>query len=216
MKLSHRMYISIKVAALTMLLSPFSQAFDGDITTRTTMGDQIIISTYVAKGNKMKFDIPQRQTTIVLDASRNQRIVIDHAAKQYFVEVIDPNAPGQPQGKIEDTGETSEILGYPVRKLIFKEDSGQKYEIWATSSIENQALTSMPGMSTSMKEQVKGIFNSTQVFPMKMIVYKPNGKTQMTMEVTAVTERNVADFEITLPRTYEENYLVPESTAPTK
>lgn len=201
----------LKIASFLVMLCAGVQAsaFDGDVITKTTMGDQSMVTTYTAKGDIMKFEMPRGDTTIILDAGREQRITIDHRNKEYYVEAVDPERVPQPKGVVEDMGERAEILGYPVRKLKFKLDNGGYYLIWATTGIDNEALTSMPGMTAAMKAEIEEIFGAKNVFPMKLVVYQPNGVKSMTMEVTAVNERPVSDFEITLPRSYEEKYLVP-------
>jgi len=193
-----------------MLLHANLCAFDGDIITKTTNANGVMQLTYIAKGDRMKFDMPDGNTTVILDASRKQRITLDHKAKKYYVEALDANTAKQPSGKLVDTGETAEILGYPTRKIIFHEDRGGRYEIWATDGIRNKALTSMPGMSDQMKDEVMEIFGGKHVFPLKMIVFGPNGRELMRSEVIGVNERRVSNIEIALPTSYDDQYLVPK------
>ncbi|GHC09181.1 DUF4412 domain-containing protein [Cerasicoccus arenae] len=190
---------------LLLLGASALSAFDGDIVMETTMGDQSMKTTFVAKGDKLKLAMPEGQGTLILDSKGKTMTIIMDAQKMYMVQPINPEQMGpQPDGEIQDTGETAEIFGMNARKVYFVEPDGKKSEIWATSELQNEALTNMPGMNENMVSQLEQIFGSPHVFPLKMVVFAPDGSTEMTMNVAEIKERDVADAEVTIPADYKE------------
>ncbi|MEO0796356.1 MAG: DUF4412 domain-containing protein [Verrucomicrobiota bacterium] len=192
--------------AFSLFLALCSQlfAFDGDITMESVMGGQAVNSTFVAKGAKVKVSPPGGMGTVIIDRSTDDVYILMDAQRMYMKRPMDSLQAPQPDGEITDSGETDEILGYPVRKLVFTEASGNYTEIWATTEIKNEALNNMPGVNQKMLDQIEAVFGTSEILPLKTVTHNKDGVVLNAMTVTAITPREVSDAEVSIPEGYTE------------
>jgi len=200
--------IVISIAALLASVSALC-AFDGDISMETNQNGQTIAVDLVAKGDKVKITPPGGQRMMIMDAGASELTIVSVPDKQYLTRSLEGVPSPETSGKLEKTGETKEILGYPATKVVYTEDSGKKQVHWVTTDLGETALTKMPGSDENLLQQMEEVFGTRQVLPLASVTYGPDGAEMMSMTVTKIEPREVADDEVAPPADFTEMKMPP-------
>jgi hypothetical protein len=114
--------------------------------------------------------------------------------------------------KIEKTGKTDNLLGYPCSEWI-TEDEGKVTHIWGTSRLGNiydglmKSFEKMnPGLEENRMEGWEGELAKMKIFPVKIVSIK-EGDTLETQEVTNIDSRSVPASMFEIPSGYKKEAL---------
>ncbi|WP_309399559.1 DUF4412 domain-containing protein [Cerasicoccus maritimus] len=180
-------------------------SFVGDIFVKNSNGGKVSETKLVAKGNYLMQVLPEGQGAFILDSQENTMTILMGNSKKYIVQELEQGGSDfKFTGNIKLLDGKEELLGLPTRKFLLTEESGNHSIVWATAAVKNDALASLPGLTTSMTEQFEEVFGTDQVLALRIESFNRSDDLIMKMEVVEIVERQVEDVEFLPPEGYEE------------
>jgi len=194
------------VSAVFLMLASASFAsdnFEGEILYNMEADGESIEMTYFVKDDKVAFLVPQAQGGYGFMDFENQKAYIimpDHGMyMQMDSDDFGQNMNQLPEGEFTVTDETGELLGYPVRKVVFDGEQGRT-EMWVTQEL---------GFMLPMKNVMQGEFPEELVqafpdgfFPLDIINSDPSGGV-VRMQVVNVQNTPVSEDRFVVPAGYQ-------------
>ncbi len=217
------------IAILLFLWSASAAAqFEGQIDMKMTRGKEgnrngVLYSMFV-KGDllaaKAKGGGDEMKAGKFIFRGDKKAIWVIDDAKKSCLEIPLTEEESSPKGqkkstervKIEKTGKTEKLLGYPCTEWITEED-GEVTHIWATSKLGNiydglmKSFAKMnPGREETPMEGWEGELARMKVFPVKILTIK-EADTLETQEVTNIDSRAVPGSVFEIPAGYKKESL---------
>ncbi len=184
-------------------LPTYALAFEGDIQMEVISDGDTFQMTLTSKGDRMRMTPEGGEGIVIIDVGARKMTVLMNEQKMFLERPLPDVGDKDDPGSVEDTGETKEILGYKVRKVIHTSKKGEVAHIWATTELGSYALSDLPGAKTTIPRGLEKIFGTTDVFPLESTTYDKKGRLTAETRVTAIESRNVSDAELAPPSDFQ-------------
>jgi hypothetical protein len=197
------------LALLPALLS--AATFEGTIDMAIKENGRTHHIGYATKENNLRITMaagPMGDATAIVDLEAGKILTLIPQMNSYMTIPFDDMSVQREAGssdELENTGETTTILGYSCTKYIYADGDGE-VEIWAT-----EELGSFVAMPKGNPMQGGGAAKSgweaaipENFFPMRMSATDRRGRERMTWEVTKVTPQSLPDSLFEVPAGYKE------------
>ena len=197
--------LSLTAAAFT------AGAFEGEMTMKMTADGESQEMRFITDGTSIALANPDSGGMMgggrmILNTESQTMTVVMDEQRMYMIQPLDTMADGEssgPDGKVEDSGETREILGYSCRKVIHTAEDGKVSHLWITTELGLSPMLQLPGAQENMPEGLQEIFGTSNVFPLEGIEFDAEGNELSRLEVTKVEPRKVDPSEVAVPEGYQ-------------
>lgn len=195
-------------------------------TQKETAGSGKTMNTTMTFGkNAIRTDIPDAQTSSLMNFAADKMYLLHHGQKMYMEMVISTMKAqlqqmlaraGQNKDKstltVKETGERKKIAGFESEKLVIMNGGKPSGEIWITKEIKDKdvfdvyrrffELTGSQGAKPG-EDLIAGLQKAiTLGFPMKISI-KTNSGDAVEQEVTSVTQKEVKAEAFLPPKDYK-------------
>ena len=179
--------------------------------------------TYYMKGNKarMEMEMPAQaqmgKAAFIIDGDQNALITLIPQMKMYMqmsmppVDSTDYNGDDSdgPEQKPVKLSDTKVILGHTCDHWRIHNEDGETVDLWNAKGFGNFMMPGrfggMPGQG-KRQEWLKDLMGKG-FFPLKVVVTKQGGSTEMSMEATKIEKKNLDDSLFEVPSGYNKMNL---------
>ena len=193
---------------------------------KQTMGKGIMVKSVMTFGDSaIRTDIPDRQSTTIMDFAKKKIYIIQHAQKMYMEmplnmmkENVKKNLAEKRKNQAGDviatksTGEHKTIAGYDCEKIIMAKNGKKVGELWITSKLSKKSILKLykkffnltgaqePNSNDAVLEGLKK--GLAKGFPMRS-VFKDEQGNEASSEVTAIKQKKMAKSFFMPPKNYK-------------
>ncbi|HKI43745.1 MAG TPA: DUF4412 domain-containing protein [Balneolales bacterium] len=225
MKLRIRSSFSKQLLLLTLVSSAlflpaqlFAQkTFQGIVTFKLdAQGNSPNSFTYYLKGDKarMEMEMPAQaqmgKAAFIIDGGKREMITLIPQMKMYMQMQMSPVDSTGDNGKADDgekpvkVGDTEVILGHKCDHWRINDEDGGTVDLWNAKGFGNfmmpGSMSGMPG-GGRQPQWIKDMM-SQGFFPLKVVVTKKDGSTEMSMVATKIEEKDLSSSLFEVPSGY--------------
>ena len=198
-----KMIFSLAVVFSWLAAIAVASEFEGTVHMNLTAGKNTHQITYTIKGSKLRFDqqIAKGPTSAGLFDVATGEITVLMPEQKMYLTMGAPKVGLGADTKIEETGRTETIAGYPCSEIIVR-DKKHVIEVWTT-----EALGKMPNLAEAFgnrgrRSAWENYAADKGLFALRVITRDRKGKERSRLECTEVKREDVADDLFAIPEAY--------------
>lgn len=203
-----RFFFVFLLSGLLGLTTLSAEGFEGVIEMKVKQGQKSHTMNYATKGGQMHISTsagPMGEASAIVDLAAGKIYALMPSQKMYVEVPVSKTVQaaashfGTPkENPLRLTDETMEIMGYPCRKYIYREEKGPVH-IWATDQLGSFVAMPENPMQGDTKKKRWSDYVEGDFFPMKMAAFNKAGNELASWEVTKVSPQEISPEQFTIP-----------------